>query len=69
MLLVMPPIGLLLLVSNALFGVNPWRTGVIATASVALALVVGAYTFLSYVGQETAAFIDGQPIEATALTE
>jgi len=69
MLLVMPPIGLLLLVSNALFGVNPWRTGVIATASVALALVVGAYTFLSYVGQETAVFIDAQPIEATVLTE
>jgi hypothetical protein len=69
MLLVMPPIGLLLLVSNALFGVNPWRTGVIATASVALALIVGAYTFLSYVGHETAVFIDAQPVAVTILTE
>lgn len=69
MLLVMPPIGLLLLVSNALFGVNPWRTGVIATASVALALVVGAYTFLSYVGQETAVFVVAQPVVASVLTE
>lgn len=69
MLLVMPPIGLFLLIFNALFGVNAWRTGLIATASVALALVVGAITFLGYVGQETAVFIDHDPIKTNILTE
>lgn len=69
MLLVMPPIGLAMVVSNALFGENPWRTGLIATASVALALLVSAFTFLNYVGQETAVFIDPLPVQAKVLQE
>ncbi|MBV1867922.1 MAG: hypothetical protein KUG69_08460 [Marinosulfonomonas sp.] len=69
MLIVMPPIGLLMLIANTLFGANSWRTGVIAVASVALALFVAASTFLNYVGQETAVFIDPSPIVATTLTD
>ena len=69
MLIVMPPIGLLMLIANTLFGANSWRTGVIATASVALALAVAASTFLNYVGQETAVFIDPSPIVATVLND
>ncbi|MBV1902578.1 MAG: hypothetical protein KUG58_02970 [Marinosulfonomonas sp.] len=69
MLIVMPPIGLLMLVANTLFGANSWRTGIIATASVALALAVAASTFLNYVGQETAVFIDPSPIVASVLKD
>lgn len=69
MLVIVPPIGVLLLVTNALFGVNAWRTSVIATASVALALIVGAYSFLNYVGQETAVFIDPEPVVQTVLQD
>jgi len=69
MLVVMPPIGVLMLIANTLFGANSWRTGVMATASVALALFVAASTFLNYVGQETAVFIDTSPIVATVLRD
>lgn len=69
MLVIMPPIGLLLLVTNAIFGADAWRTSLIATASVALALAVGAYTFLTYVGQETAVFIDPTPVQQTVLQD
>ncbi len=55
MLVIMPPVGAVLMLSNALFGSNTWRTGLVATATVALALAVGAYTFLNFSVEDAAA--------------
>ncbi len=47
MLVLLPPVGAVLMLSNAIFGSNGWRTGVLATAALGLAMILGAYTFLN----------------------
>ena len=47
MLVVMPPIGALLMLSNAIFSASTWRTSLAATAALAMAMLLGGYTFLS----------------------
>jgi len=69
MLVLMPPVGAILLLSNALFGSNAWRTGLAATAVVALAMVVGAYTFLNIAGPRTTLVSDGGEIASAPLAE
>ena len=54
MLLLVPPVGLLLLLSNLIFGSNAARTGLIASTSVALVILVGAFTFLQLPAQKVA---------------
>ncbi len=53
MLVLLPPVGALLMLSNAIFGSNGWRTGVLATAALGMAMILGAYTFLNIEGGET----------------
>ena len=57
LLAIMPPIGAVLMLSNALFGSNSWRTGVLATAGIGAAMILGAYTFLN-TADETAAVLE-----------
>jgi hypothetical protein len=69
MLVLLPPIGALLLLSNALFGSNAWRTGLVATAAVALAMLIGAYTFLNIAGPSSTILSDGGAVSSTNLPE
>lgn len=57
MLVIMPPIGAALLVANFVFGSNGLRTGLIAMVTVAIAIVIGGYTFLSP-GETSAGAVD-----------
>ncbi|MFV2002543.1 MAG: hypothetical protein ACC619_06135, partial [Paracoccaceae bacterium] len=66
MLVVLPPIGALLLISNLVFGPNAWRTGFIASASIVFALVLGAYTFLTF-SDRNDAVVSGDPAISTSV--
>ncbi len=67
MLVLAPPLGVFLLLTNAIFGANAWRTGFVALTSVAIALVLGAYTFLNVNVENTAVLFDTEVIESTVL--
>jgi len=58
MLAVLPPVGALLMLSNALFGSDSRRTGLLATAALGGAILLGALTFLGMPGEETASLAD-----------
>ncbi|MEE9429101.1 MAG: hypothetical protein V3V25_13245 [Paracoccaceae bacterium] len=66
MLAVLPPVGALLLVSNIVFGSNVWRTGMVALASVALAVLVGTYAFMNS-GLQTTALLAEDFIQSSVL--
>ncbi|MGR3291036.1 MAG: hypothetical protein ACU0C9_07550 [Paracoccaceae bacterium] len=68
MLVIMPPVGAILLMSNAIFGSNVWRTGVVAVASVAVAVLVGTYTFMNST-KETALLFETDLIKSTVLAD
>jgi len=68
MLAILPPVGAVLLMSNALFGSNVWRTGMVALGSVALAVVVGTYVFMNN-GIETTALLQTETIQAAVLND
>ncbi len=68
MLVILPPVGAILLMSNAIFGSNVWRTGVVALASVAFAVIVGSYTFMKN-GQETALLQESELIQSNILSK
>lgn len=61
MLVIMPPLGAILLVTNLILGVNATRTGLLALVAVATGLVIGAYSFLNVGAQDSA--ILSQPAE------
>ncbi len=67
MLVIAPPLGVFLLLTNAIFGANAWRTGAVALTSVAVALVLGAYTFLNVNVEDTAVLFDQEVIESSVL--
>lgn len=67
MLVLAPPLGVFLLLTNAIFGANAWRTGFVALSSVAVALVLGAYTFLNVNVEDTAVLFDTEVIESSVL--
>lgn len=69
MLVILPPIGLLLLLSNLFFGANAARTGLIASTSVAVVLLIGAFTFLNITGEDVANLENGTPITTLTLTD
>ncbi|MGR3291244.1 MAG: hypothetical protein ACU0C9_08640 [Paracoccaceae bacterium] len=68
MLVIMPPVGAILLMSNAIFGSNVWRTGVVAVASVAVAVLVGTYSFMNST-QETTLLFETDLIKSTVLAD
>lgn len=68
MLVIMPPVGAILLMSNAIFGSNVLRTGTVALASVALAVAVGAYAFVNN-GQNTALLFDNAVVQSVILAD
>ncbi len=68
MLVIMPPVGAVLLMSNAIFGSNVFRTGVVAAASVALAVAVGTYTFVNN-SQDSVFLMDTSSIQSLILEE
>jgi len=68
MLVIMPPVGAILLMSNAIFGPNVFRTGVVAAASVAVAVAVGTVTFVKN-GQDSAQLFNGDVIQADTLAD
>ncbi len=55
MLVIMPPVGAFLMLSNALFGSSTWRTGIVAAAALTLAMLLGAYTFFNAQGGDRVA--------------
>ena len=67
MLVIMPPIGALLMISNALFGSSSWRTGILATAALGAAMVLGAYTFLNISTDPNATFSQASAIDTSVL--
>lgn len=67
MLVIVPPIGLLLLISNLFFGANAARTGLIASTSVAAVVLVGAFTFLNITSEEVATLQPGPPVSTQIL--
>ena len=68
MLVIMPPVGAILLMSNAIFGSNVFRTGVVAAASVAVAVAVGTYVFVKN-GQDSALLFDNDVINSVVLAD
>ena len=68
MLVIMPPVGAILLMSNAIFGSSVFRTGAVALASVALAVAVGIFTFMNQ-GQDNALLSDTNTIRLEVLTD
>jgi len=68
MLVIMPPVGLFLLISNVFFGSNAARTGLIASTAVAMAVLVGAFTFVYGFGDSKTALMDQEPISTTRLS-
>jgi hypothetical protein len=68
MLVVMPPVGAILLMSNAIFGSSVFRTGAVALASVALAVAVGTFTFMRQ-GQNNALLSDTSTIRLEVLAD
>jgi len=68
MLVIMPPVGAILLMSNAIFGSNVLRTGAVALASVALAVAVGAIAFVNN-GQEAARLFDNDLVQSVILAD
>jgi len=69
MLATIPPVGLFLLISNLFFGANAARTGLIASTSVAAALLVGVFTFLNIEGQAVASLDKTLPITTLTLPD
>lgn len=55
MLVLLPPVGLVLLFSNALLRPSAGRTGLVAMSALAILMVIGAYTFLNIEVENTAA--------------
>jgi len=66
MLVIMPPVGAILLMSNAIFGSNVLRTGVVAAVSVVIAVIVGTYTFVNN-GQVSTLLFNTSPIRTIIL--
>ncbi len=62
-----PPLGALLMFINAIFGSNTWRTGLIATIFIGMAMIVGAYTFLEGMAPQTATLNAPAAISQTAM--
>lgn len=68
MLVIMPPLGAVLLVSNVIFGVNAWRTGLVALVTVAIGIVIGAYAFLNVETQDSAILTEPSTIQTDQLS-
>lgn len=69
MLLIIPPVGVFLLVSNLFFGVNGSRTGLIAATSVAITVLIGAYTFLNMQADDIALLDRATTITSGVLSD
>ena len=69
MLVILPPVGLLLLLSNLFLGADAGRTGWIASASVVFVLFIAGVTFLSYDGQKLATLDFASPISTVVLAD
>ncbi len=67
MLVLLPPVGALLMLSNAIFGSDGWRTGVLATAALGLAMILGAYTFLNLDGGNARIYSDASTASVGAI--
>ncbi|MEE9387465.1 MAG: hypothetical protein V3U96_02550 [Paracoccaceae bacterium] len=68
MLVILPPVGAILLMSNAIFGSSVFRTGVVALASVAVAVIVSAFAFVND-GQDSALLFQTETIKSSILGE
>jgi len=69
MLVIMPPVGVLLLLSNLIFKPNAGRTGTLAISLTALILLTAAYTFLNVETRTTAALIAPETVSTSVLTD
>ncbi len=69
MLVLLPPVGLVLMFSNAFLRPSSGRTGLVSMATLAILLVIGAHTFLNIKGEKTAALTRPAPIETQRLTD
>ncbi|MGB5558443.1 MAG: hypothetical protein WBN04_10580 [Paracoccaceae bacterium] len=69
MLVLLPPVGLVLLFSNALLRPSSGRTGFVAMTALAIIMVIGAYTFLNIGAEDTAALHRPAAIDVRSLTD
>ncbi len=68
MLVIMPPVGALLMLSNAIFSASTWRTSLAATAALAMAMLLGGYTFLSVAAESGLRISSQAPAHAQAMS-
>lgn len=69
MLVLLPPVGLVLLFSNGLLRPSSGRTGFVAMTALAIVMVIGAYTFLNVVAEDTATLNRTAAIEVQSLAD
>ena len=69
MLVILPPVGIVLLFSNALLRPSSGRTGLVAMSVLAILIVIGGYTFLNVDTQDSAALATPATIATSPFTD